>query len=575
MRRAIAGFFALGLLFALWAGWQAWQVSRDLSESVRHAQAIQEAVEGRDPEALQSELKALRAASSAAADRTSGVTWGLLTHLPVFGDDAEGIRVTSEVLDSLAADGIEPLVTVSDRFDELLPKGGAVDLAVVKELAGPVAEAEEAFTEADARLATQEPSDYVGPLDRRFTDFRDQIGRASGALRSAEVATKILPAVLGDKKPRTYLLAFQNNAEVRGAGGLPGAVAYLRASHGKLEIVRQGSGAYGLVEKPVLPLSAAERALYGDAVGTYFVNGVMTPDIPRASQLMRAHSLRAYPDLAVDGVLFVDTVAMSYLLDATGPIRVKDVAVSGDSVVDELLHRAYLRLGRDAQDAFFAEVAVATFDRLTLGKGSPVALLRALARSADERRLLAHFLDPRLQRDIAGTDLAGEFVVDPAVTEPQIAITYNDTTASKMSYFLRTEVDVRATSCKDGVQRFEATTSLSSTAPADAGKFPASVTGGGIYGVKPGNEILTVRVFGPAGGSIEGFRFNGEPMNLVEVNQQGRPVGMTYVELAPGQKVDLSWQMTSGQGQSGDADLVVTPGIEPRDNSTTVSSACR
>ena len=572
----LGGVAALLLVLAAWVAWQVWQVNRDLSAAVDHAEAVQAAVERGDTEAIQDELDALRTSSESAADGTSGITWSALKALPVFGDDAEGVEVASQVLDDLATEGLDPLVTVSDRFEELLPQDGGVDLAVIQELSGPVAEAETAFAAAERRLDEQDSSGFVGRLDRQFDRFGNQVSRAATALRAARTATEILPPMLGEGQKRTYLLAFQNNAELRSGGGLPGAVSYLEASDGRLRMVRQVTGgSFGETPDPVLPLTGAEQELYDEILGTYFVDATMTPDVPRAAALMRAHSERVYPRVDLDGVLLVDTVTMAYLLEATGPITVDGIELTGDNLVDELLHNAYLRLDGTQQDAFFATAAKTAFDRFTTGADNPEGMLKALARAADERRVAMHLFDGALQERIAGTSLAGEFVTDPGVEEPQLAVTVNDTTGSKMSYFLRVEVDVTATSCVDGVQTFAAKARLRSTAPPEAADLPAYVTGGGIYGTEPGHQLVTVRMYGPAGGAVSGFKLNSEPQDLIEVDQDGRPVGMTYIDLAPGQTLDLSWQMKSGEGQVGNAELTTTPTVARTDNDISVKSACR
>jgi hypothetical protein len=314
----MAGALLVALLLAVWVAWQVWQVNRDLSDAVRHAKAIQAAVEDGDGEALGRELPALRAASGDAADRTSGVTWGALTKLPVFGDDAEGVQVTSDVIDDLAEEGVEPLAEVADRLDELLPRDGAIDLEAVAGLRDPVVAAQDAFETADRRLAELDTSGYLAGLDTQLDDLRREVGRANRAMDSAETATAVLPTMLGGREPRTYLLAFQNNAEVRGLAGLPGAVSYIRAEDGRLSIVRHvRGGIFPERPQPILPLSDPEMELYGEVLGTYFVDANMTPDVPRAAELMRAHSEELYPALPVDGVIMVDTVAMSHLLAAT------------------------------------------------------------------------------------------------------------------------------------------------------------------------------------------------------------------------------------------------------------------
>jgi hypothetical protein len=256
-------------------------------------------------------------------------------------------------------------------------------------------------------------------------------------------------------------------------------------------------------------------------------------------------------------------------------MRVDGLEITSDNVVDQLLHRAYLRLDAAAQDSFFATVARKTFSELTRGAASSETLIRALVRSTDEGRLRLHSFDEAEQREMAGTAIAGEFVTDLNVEEPQIAVTVNDTTGSKMSYFLHYDVDVQATSCVGGVQSFNAKARLRSTAPPDAAELPRDVTGGGIYGVPPGHQIVTLRIFGPAGGEIDRFQLNARPMDLVEVEQDGRPVGMTYIELKPGQTLDLAWTMKSWKGQVGGAEVVVTPGVRQGDNATSLESACR
>lgn len=570
-----SGAGLLALVFA-WTAWQAFQVNRDLNDAVRSAERIQDAVEARDTAALDREFAALREASSSAAARTDGLTWKVLSKLPLFGDDAEGIATTSSVLDGLARDGVEPLVTASDRFEELLPKDGAIDVAVAEELAAPVSQAHRAFAAADAELADVDNSGFMGRLDKRFRSFRDQVDRAAGALGSAEIATKVLPTMLGADGPRHYLLVFENNAEIRGMGGLAGAASYVEAADGKLSLRQHVAGsALGEAPAPVLPLSAAEKQLYDDVLGTYFMNATLTPDVARNSDLLRARWEQEFPEQKVDGVVFLDAVAIGYLLDATGPITVDGVELTGDSAVDELLHNTYLRLSEPAeQDAFFADVAAATFDRFTSGLGNPTGILKALGHATREHRLIVHSFEDAVQKEFAGTPVAGGLIVDDADAEPQIAVTINDMTGAKMSYYLRYEVDVNATTCKGDVQSYAAKARLTSVAPPEAATLPDYITGGGAYGTTPGTQLMAVRIFAPAGGTISGMELNGVSSQVIDVDQDGRAVAMTYIKLEPGQTVDLAWKMASGADQVGDTTVTVTPTIERKESTRTLRSAC-
>ncbi|WP_141015535.1 DUF4012 domain-containing protein [Nocardioides sambongensis] len=577
VRYALAGVGALLLVLVVWLGWTAWQVNKDLSRAVDSATALQDAVSAADEAQIDDATAAMQEAAASAHDRTSGPAWQMLTVLPWFGDDAEGVEVAASVLDDLSHDGVTPLADVADRLDEMLPRDGRVDLTLVAELSGPIGQAQQAFADADHRLGEQDSSGYVGRLRSQYDDFAEQVAAADRAMSAADATVSLLPSMLGGERERNYLIAFENNAEIRSAGGLVGAAAQVRADAGKVELVRHVSGGsiQYRVDSPV-PITKAERQLYDNTLGDYFVNSSMTPDIPRAAELAAAHWETAFPQQQIDGVVFVDTVALSYLLDAAGPITVDGVQLTGENLVDELLHNTYLRLEGDgaAQDQFFADVAAATFERFTTDLSDGSGVVEALATSVGEGRVRLHSFDQTEQAEIAGTEIAGEVLSGDTSDEPKIAITIDDTTGSKMSYYLRYDVDVNATYCSSGGQGYSAKVRLKSVAPKDASDLPADVTGGGNYGTPPGDQTLTVRFFGPAGGSLGDFELNSQVADLVRVDADGRPAGKTYITLSPGEVIDLAWTMKSGEGQVGDAEMSVTPTIEPTDTVKTVRSAC-
>ncbi len=89
--------------------------------------------------------------------------------------------------------------------------------------------------------------------------------------------------------PRNYLLIFQNNAEARSTGGLPGAATILNATDGKITIPKAAQApGFGELDKPVLPLTKEENKIFFDQLGTYFQDANFTPDFPRTADLMAA-----------------------------------------------------------------------------------------------------------------------------------------------------------------------------------------------------------------------------------------------------------------------------------------------
>lgn len=574
VRWILVSVFVLGVLAAAWVGWQAWQVKGDLDDAVAAVDDLRSSADAGDTAAMDDALSRLETASASADDRTSGLTWSVLTRMPVYGDDARGVERVSAVVHDLAVDGARPLVDVSQRLEELLPRDSTISVDAVEALRGPVGQAETALAEADASLAEEDPADFVMRLRDQYRELSATVRDTHAAMSSASTALEVLPTMLGSDGPRNYLLVFQNNAEIRATGGLPGAVVLTEASDGRIRLVRQVAGNTMDGPRPVLPLTEGEKVLYGPFLGRFFVNANLTPDFPRTAELMRAW-WQSEQGEQVDGVLSIDPVALSYILAVTGPVQVGDVELRSDNVVDELLHEVYLRYEDPTeQDAFFAAVAQAAFDRVVAGADDPIGLVRALAKGADQSRIYVHSFDETEQAALTGSAVTGELVTE-ASRDPQVNVTVTDATQSKMSYFLRHEVRVEATSCADGRQSYVGNAVLRSTAPEDAATLPDYITGGGLSGADPGTQFVKLQVFAPVAGSVSGLRVNGEKIPPAVVDFDGRPADYVQLQLDPGQTVRVSWRMTSGADQDGDTEVAVTPGIEDRSYSSVVPSACR
>ena len=158
-------------------------------------------------------------------------------------------------------------------------------------------------------------------------------------------STALLPPMLGASGPRTYLLLFQNPAELRATGGMPGAYVVIRADRGKIDITDQGTAAgdLGAFDKPVLELAESDQLLYGERLGIYPADVNLTPDFPTAGALVREMYRRRTGRL-VDGVLATDPIALSYLLAMLGTVPVRGgTDLTAANAVSVLLSKAYAR----------------------------------------------------------------------------------------------------------------------------------------------------------------------------------------------------------------------------------------
>jgi hypothetical protein len=566
---------ALLVLVVGYTAWLVWQVQADLRDAEDSASRLQSALSSGDRDARDQAVDDLRTASKSATSRTDGAWWGSLTHLPLVGDDATGVRVLSRSLDTVTEDAVDPLTETVDRLDGLT-RGGAIDLRVVEGLGGPVRQAHEAFAAADKNVSGLDSSGYAGPLKSRFDKYVALIHDASTSLDSAETAVRVLPTMLGAESPKDYLLIFQNNAEIRATGGMPGSWALVHADHGKLELSKQGTALdFPTTDEPVLSLSKAELAVYDKPLGQYWQDAGFTPDFPRAAELWMARWDLKFPTIPLDGVIALDPVGLSYLLNGTGPITVGETTLTPDDLVDELLSKPYLTLGPRAQDALFARTVKAIFEASTGDLASPLKFAQGLGRAADEGRFLVAPTDGRVRDTLAGTQVEGALSGDDGET-PHVDIGVNDATGSKMSYYLRYWADVRTTRCEAGTQTLSGSMTLNQViSPADAAELPVSVTGGGRYGTEPGSQLVLVRIYGPFSGTVEDVKLNGKVLGDLEtIDLDGRPVATVVVQLSNRNDAVLTWSMKSGPGQTADPEVGTTPSIVPGSKDASVRSSC-
>jgi len=95
--------------------------------------------------------------------------------------------------------------------------------------------------------------------------------------------------------------------------------------------------------EPVTTLDAATLALFSEKPATYYQNVTSVPDFATAAQLLQDFWKRTQ-STPIDGVISADPVALSYLLNATGPLSLRTGdTLSADNAVQLLLNEVYLR----------------------------------------------------------------------------------------------------------------------------------------------------------------------------------------------------------------------------------------
>src|SRR4051794_10458774 len=312
----------LGLVLVVGlTGYQALKARNALQQTAADLETFRGQLTTGDLDASRTTLADAQKHARAARSDTGGPVWWVTGHLPQIGPNVRAVQSVSAVTDRLTSQVLPDVITAAEVLDpaSLKPRHGRIDLA-------PIQRAEPAVVRASTRLHAEaeavhaiDTSGLAPQIAAPVDDLSTKIDRADQLADRASRALRLLPPMLGADGPRRYLFMFQNNAEIRATGGIPGAFATMVARDGKVTLGSQGDAqTLGHFPKPVTPLTRDEKGLYGPNLASYPQDVNFTPDFPRSAQIVAAMD-KAKTGRTVDGVVSVDPVALSYLLHGTGP----------------------------------------------------------------------------------------------------------------------------------------------------------------------------------------------------------------------------------------------------------------
>ena len=576
--RVLGGVALLVVIVCLFLVYETFQARGELTRAEDQARELRVQVTAGEVDAARSKLAELKDSTRAAESHTDGPLWSVAARTPLVGQNFAAIHDVSRVLRAIADDGLTPLVDIADQVnaEAFSPRNGRIDIEAIRELSPGLQKADLALSRGWRDLQAIDVEALAGPLQRPVTDVQAKVDDARSTVVAGSKASQLIPDMLGGSGNRTYVLAFQNNAEIRSSGGIPGAFAILRAKDGRIRLGGQGTASAFQVfeENPPIGTTADEKRLYSILLTRFWADTTLTPDFPRTAEIMRA-MIREDRDLKTDGVISVDPVALSYILEATGPVKLADgSSLTSDNAVKRLLNDVYREIrGNTAQDDYFADAASRVFAAVTSGTGGSRALLAGMAKAVGENRILIESSRGAEQRIVESTRIAGALPGDQGST-PHLGIYYNDATQAKLQYYLRKDTAVKATTCtSDGVQSFTATTRLRSVAPRNVRSLPGSIVGPGT-GEKRGSFRMVMSFYAPYGGLVNRLEIDGKEQPLNRFEHDGINVVTIPVLLAPGQEKTVKATMFTGKDQREDGVFATTPGIEATPNNVTVSSAC-
>lgn len=534
----------------------------DLQQVAKGSSQLKASIASGDLEGAEPIAESIARNAGSAHDLTSDPIWQAFGVIPWLGPNFRAVSDVAEIADDVSSDALSPLLDVAADFD-LAGLGftdGAIDLAPFAAIEKPLGAASAALTSAQLRAQRIDADATLPPLADAVRELRGSVTEAATAVGALHGASVLLPTMLGGEGPRNYVLAMQNNAELRSSGGIVGSIALLHAEGGRITLEKQASTTDFPVLDAALPLSESTIALFEDRPGRYLQNITSIPDFSEAGATLAARWTGRFGG-EVDGVIAVDAVVAAHLMKATGDLTFGPFTATPDTIISILLSEIYAAIPDPAvQDDVFAEAASGLLGAALSG-GDPKALIGALAESADEGRIRIWSAHEDEEAVLRASALGGTLPED-SEDATYVGVLMNDSTGSKMDYYTRASIATAVGTCH-GEPTTQVRVTWTSEAPADAAtSLPPYVTGDGVYGVAPGSVRTLIAVYGPAGATPSYIDRDGteEPVQTAMLGD--RSVVQHEVLLAPGESTTITVEFQGIGAGERLTEVLATPMIE-------------
>ena len=271
-----------------------------------------------------------------AHELTTGPAWWASALLPGVGDPLDSVRGISSAADALGTQTVPQLVDVSSSLDpsQFKVSDHNIDLSALIQATPQLDRAVATADAQDKHVAELSDHTWLGSINSGVNQVDSELTKLTDSLHTIDQAAHDAPTLLGYNSPQTYFIGFQNEAESRGTGGIPGAFAILVADHGKLTFTHFGSDTEMDGIDSGLDFGADyDNQWDGFDPTSQYLNSDVDPDFSYAAQIWAA-MWQKKSGQHVDGAISLDPTALSYLLAVTGPAKMADgTQVSASNVV--------------------------------------------------------------------------------------------------------------------------------------------------------------------------------------------------------------------------------------------------
>lgn len=542
VKRVLLGLLVVVTTITAYSTARALQVRADLTEARDQANAVQRQLLTGDLDQATNALPPLQRRLDRASGRTDSPIWAVTERLPLIGGNFQAVRRVASAAQILGATTLpEGRAALDVARRERVIRQGRVDLGVVRRLQVHVDRAAVSAGRAQSLVETREPL-LLPPVGRGVGEARAKVGELAGAFGAAQRALLVAPDMLGERGPRRYFVAVQNNAEARATGGLIGAFALVRTDKGAITLERVGTN--GELRQPARQVPSDRKAakLWKDlgSTGAWYAAN-FTPHFPdvatNISGLWQAQSGQR-----VDGVVAIDPIVMRELLRATGPVRLSDrTPITAENVMAFVGHDEYVRYPDLEERKDVLSNLAGTLFRRVIDVREPLPMVQAFARVGQSGHFFAWSRHPAEQAQLVRGRVGGAL---PTTDVPYLSVLTQNFGGNKLDYFIRRHVAVKR--LDNGVVQVDIR--LRNDAPRG---LPAYMTIRSDRPIPPkpyAQASVGLSVYGALSSEVTSVKVDGRPATMSFDRDHGHRMGTFALELPRGEEITVTVLMTQPRG---------------------------
>jgi hypothetical protein len=535
-RRVVVAAAAIGLLFALAVLDAVYVVAtapRELRSARDHLQAGAVALQAGNLSEARTQFTVARDSSARAGGALGQPVVGLIGWLPRVGDNVDAVRSLSNAsggASSAALHLVDAAEAAGWTGDEL-PSVDSGMVQVVHGLEEAAPDLEAAAVDLDRATAEVRAIDaeaLIGPVRTAVVEARATLGEKDDVARTAASLGQLIPPFLGTGGPRTYLVITQNLSESRGSGGFPGDYATLTASEGRLDLSNFADIATLDPVKPIQMPDDYARRYQGSGGLTTFWASNFSPDFPTSAQAL-TRMWAASGRRPVDGVIAVDPVWMSDVLDAMGPVETPawPDPITAGNVTTIMSHDTFTTNDSESANEQQSRIGAALWKGVLQRGVPPQPMAEAMALAARERHLQVYSVHPDEEAELRELGASG----DAGLSPDAVAVSWFGPAESRVGFFTRKSVDYQISVHDDGSALVDVTTTLENPAP----DGPVSILLGDGTDVPVGTDVVDANFYLPTGATYLGGSVPATPPS--PQLELGHPVVSQPFEVGPGSSI--------------------------------------